>query len=487
MWKRGIARGRRSATAYAKAARLIALACACAGATSLASGAVAAAAQAGRSCGIQRAVFTCRYEIGADAGEPSFGFARAGQLFYETWDLDAPSNPSGVVRSGPGFRTWTDVSPPGPVTSFDPFLVVDQRTKRIFDANFAGNGSFECETISYSDDNGAHWATNAICGHGFDGGTLGVGPPVNSKPTGYPDVVYFCAGGSLGTEPPPTSPVCSKSLDGGATFTSITSPYPTNGAADKFASWGGPPVVGPDGTVYVPKRYAGQPQIAISHDEGGSWTTVQIASNGSASEANRVVSDAKGNLYYTWLGADHQPYLATSRDQGKTWSAPLALAPAGLTETATPDVAVNPSGSAAAVVYLGSANAPGPPYFTYCMEFLESCPDGAYANASWNGYMTLVEHPLAQRARLRTATVNPPGAPLLVGGCSAEGGCKADMDFLDAQFDASGNPWGAFVDDCKLRAEPTSTALAFNPEAGICEDGTGEGVLLQMRLEDNQE
>jgi hypothetical protein len=61
------------------------------------------------------------------------------------------------------------------------------------------------------------------------------------------------------------------------------------------------------------------------------------------------------------------------------------------------------------------------------------------------------------------------------------------MDFLDAQFDASGNPWGAFVDDCKLRAEPTSTALAFNPEAGICEDGTGEGVLLQMRLEDNQE
>src|SRR5262249_37245003 len=153
---------------------------ACAGGVSLASGGVATAAQTARSCGTQAAVLTCRYGIGADAGEPSFGFARAGQLFYETWGLDGPVNSSGVVRSGPVFRTWTDVSPTGPVTSFDPFLVVDPRTKRIFDANFAGNGSFECETISYSDDDGADWATNATCGHGFDGGTLGVGPPVNS-------------------------------------------------------------------------------------------------------------------------------------------------------------------------------------------------------------------------------------------------------------------------------------------------------------------
>ena len=424
----------------------------------------------------------CRYATGADAGEPSFGFGRSGQIFYETWDLDAPANPSGVLRSGRERRTWTDVSPSGLVTSFDPFLLVDPRTKRIFDANFAGNGSFECETISYSDDSGSHWTTNATCGHGFDGGTIGVGPPVYSKTTGYPNVVYFCAGGSLGTEPPPTSPVCSKSLDGGVTFTSITSPYPTEGAFDKFASWGGPPVVASDGTVYLPKRYAGEPQIAISHNEGASWTRVQVASNGSASEANRVVIDRRGNLYYTWLSANHMPYLATSRDGGKTWTAPLALAPAGLRETAVPDIAVDSASGRAAVVYLGSVDAPGvPPYFTYCMEFLETCPDGAYPNATWNGYMTLVDNPLAKRPVLHTATVNRPEEPLFVGGCSAEGGCKANMDFLDVHFDATGHPWGAFVDDCKLTAEPTSNALFFNPQAGHCEDGTGEGVLLELR------
>jgi hypothetical protein len=426
----------------------------------------------------------CRRGIGADAGEPSFGFGRGGQIFYETWDLDGPTNPSGVVRSAAPFSNWTDVSPAGPVTSFDPYLLVDPRTKRIFDTNFAGNGSFECHTLSYSDDNGGHWTTNTFCGDGFDAGTLGVGPPVHSHTVGYPNVVYYCAGASLGTEPPPTSPVCFKSLDGGNSFTPITSPYPTEGAADKFASWVGPPIVGPDGTVYVAKRYAGQPQIAISHDEGNSWTQVQVAANGSASAANRVASDSAGNLYYTWIGGNHMPYLARSRNGGRTWSAPLALAPRGLTETATPAVAVDPAGGRAAVVYLGSTNSPGPPYFPYCMEFLETCTEGAYAGTTWNGYMTVIDGSQGNAPRLHTATVDRAQEPLFVGGCSAEGGCKANMDFLDVKFDAQGNPWGAFVDDCALTAEPTSLALFFNPGLGKCEDGTGEGLLLEMRSQD---
>src|SRR5262249_17510379 len=67
----------------------------------------------------------CRYDTGVEAGEPSFGFGRGGRIFYEAWHLEAPSNPSGVVRSNSQHTTWTDVSPPGLVTSFDPFLLVD--------------------------------------------------------------------------------------------------------------------------------------------------------------------------------------------------------------------------------------------------------------------------------------------------------------------------------------------------------------------------
>ena len=427
----------------------------------------------------------CRYRIGADAGEPSFGFGRGGEIFYETWDLDGPNNLSGVVRSNLSHTAWSDVSPPGLVTSFDPYLFIDPRTGRIFDTNFAGNGSFECETISFSDDRAASWTTNELCGVGFDGGSLGAGRPVYSHPKGYPDVVYYCASATLGSAPPATSPDCAKSLDGGVTFTPISPPYPPMGSvSDEFAPWSAPPVVGPDGTVYVAKRYGGEPMIAISHDEGNTWTDVQVAANGSASEQGRVAVDASGDLFYSWQAADHMPYLATSRDGGIHWSAPTPLVPAGVRETALARVAVDPLGQSAAVVYLGSTNAPGvPPYSKFCQEFLETCEDGAYATATWNGYMTVVGNPLGRHPMLRTATVKPPGEPLFMGGCTPDGGCRANLDFLDVKFDPNGNPWGAFVDDCALTAEPGAPALFFNPEYGRCEDGTGEGLLLQLRGE----
>jgi hypothetical protein len=425
----------------------------------------------------------CRYGIGTEAGEPSFGFGRGGEIFYETWDLDGPNNLSGVVRSNLSHTTWSDVSPPGLVTSFDPYLFIDPRTGRIFDTNFAGNGSFECETISFSDNRAASWTTNELCGVGFDGGSLGAGPPVYSHPKGYPNVVYYCASATLGSAPPNTSPDCAKSLDGGVTFTPIAPPYPPMGnVSDEFAPWSAPPVVGPDGTVYVAKRYGGEPKIAISHDEGNTWTDVQVATNGSASEQGRVAVDASGDLFYSWQAFDRQPYLATSRDGGRHWSAPIALVTGGVRETALARVAVEPLGRQAAVVYLGSTNAPGvPPFATFCQEFLETCEDGAYATATWNGYMTVVDNPLGGHRLLRTTTAKSGAEPLFVGGCTPDGGCRANLDFLDVKYDAHGNPWGAFVDDCALTAEPGALALLFNPEYGRCEDGTGEGLLLQLR------
>jgi hypothetical protein len=436
---------------------------------------------------LQGALIPCRYGIGADAGEPSFGFGRGGEVFYETWDLDGPGNLSGVVRSNLTHTSFTDVSPPGLVTSFDPYLLVDPRTGRIFDTNFAGHGSFECETISFSDDRGAHWTTNDLCGVGFDGGSLGVGPPVSSHPSGYPNVVYYCASTTLGSAPPATSPTCAKSLDGGSTFALITPPYPTEGNVnDEFAPWAGPPVVGPDGTVYVPKRYGGEPMIAISHDEGTTWTRVQVSTIGSSSEQGRVAIDRRGDLFYSWQAANHMPYLASSSDGGHTWSTPIALVPPGVTETALARVDVTPSGETAAVVYLGSTNAPGvPPYSAFCQEFLETCNDGAYANATWNGYMTVIGNPKGRHPTLRTDTVNRPEEPLFMGGCTPDGGCRANLDFLDVKFDGEGNPWGAFVDDCALVAAPEAPALFFNPEYGRCEDGTGEGLLLQLRPSEN--
>ena len=437
-------------------------------------------AQSGRA-----RLIPCRLGTGQDAGEPSFGFGQAGQIFYETWDLDAPRTPSGVVRSSDEGHTWSVVSPPAPgvVTSLDPTLLVDPRTGRVFDSNYAGNGNANCDTISYSDDGGASWSTHALCEAGFDGGSLGVGPPVrHSKTNGYPNVVYYCASASLGSAPPPSSPTCAKSLDGGASFALTSPPFALEGPADEFANWSGPPVVGPDGAVYVPKRSGGEPFLAVSHDEGNTWTDIRVANNGDSSEDNRMAIDRRGDLYYTWQAADHLPYFSFSRDDGRLWSTPVQLAPSGVRETALARVAVDPSGRSLAVVYLGSTNAPGvPPYYHFCQEYLEMCSDGAYANATWNGYLTVVEKPLLPAPLLRTATANSPSKPLFIGGCSPDGGCKANVDFLDVHFDSHRHPWGAFVDDCALTAEPGGPAMAFNPQFGPCEDGTGEGFLVELR------
>jgi hypothetical protein len=233
--------------------------------------------------------------------------------------------------------------------------------------------------------------------------------------------------------------------------------------------------VGPDGSVYLPKRFNAQPQLAISRDEGLTWSQVAVAGNGASGEATRVAVDGQGTLFYTWTGDDHLPYLAHSGDRGQTWSTAMMLAPPGLREAALPRVAAAASTGKVAVVYLGSTNAPGQaPYYADCNVFLSECTDGPYATATWSGYLTEIDDALQTDPVLRTATINPPSSPLFIGGCSADGACKGELDFLDVHFDASGAPWGAFVDDCQLTRQFTPV---FNQSAGPCEDGVGEGIL----------
>lgn len=432
------------------------------------------------------ALVPCRYDTGAVAMEPSFVFARDGRILYQTWMVRTGAVGglppiSGVVRSNRDATRWEDVSPAGVnvhITSLDPFIHEDHRTGRIFTVDFIATAVPLCASISYTDDAGDHWTTTHVACGGFDGESIGAGPPVSSPTIGYPDIVYYCTGTTLGSSPPTSTPLCSKSLDGGLTFTPTgLPPYPLVGAQDTFAPWAGNPVVGPDGTVYLPKRYGGQPELAISHDEGRTWTQAVVAHNGASGEATRATVDASGGLYYTWTGDDHKPYLAASRDGGATWSAPLLLSPPGLREAALPRVAVERPGRVA-VVYLGSTNAPGkPPWYGNCNVFLTSCTDGPYASATWNGYISQIDDLFAPAPVVRTLLANDPSRPLFTGGCSADAACKAVLDFLDVNFDADGTVWGAFVDDCQLKRD---IIPVFNASAGVCEDGVGEGILVRM-------
>ncbi|MDQ3878648.1 MAG: glycoside hydrolase [Actinomycetota bacterium] len=316
------------------------------------------------------------YRIGYEAGEPMIGVTKDGSIFYQAL-AGSPKVIRGQ-RTGNGDFKWADVSPMvggrhRHPESLDPYLYVDQRTDRVFTLDFL----FGCSELSYSDDLGKSWTTSPLQCAEQDHQTLFAGPPPKAgpAPVGYPDVVYACSS-QAGATIYSVAAQCEKSLDGGITYVAtgepvfVTNQQPENDLGVEGYCHGaiGHGFVGDDGTVYVPKGFCGQPWLAISHDEGATWTRVQVAKNGVPlsptgvfeHEAS-VAADSHGNIYYFWMGRNRLPYLAISRDGGKKWGKPMMIGAPGVREATLPSLTVGADGKIAAVYY-ASTNSPGPPF-----------------------------------------------------------------------------------------------------------------------------
>ena len=249
-----------------------------------------------------------------------------------------------------------------------------------------------------------------------------------------------------------------KSLDGGGSFMLTGTPAygPRPGA--ETGTYGIPGVcdgatghgfVDRKGTVYLPRGWCGQPFVAMSKDEGMTWTRVQVADNGfNAGERGNtgwdheasLVADRAGNLYYLWVAHDYRPYLAISRDGGHHWSKPMMIAPPGVTQAALPALAIGPAATPGriAFVFMGSTNAPTQPYPRAAVR---------YESATWNAYMGLSVDALAPDPVFYAAPVNDPRDPLVKGVC-APVRCLAEYDFIDVQVGFDGTPWAVMVDAC---------------------------------------
>lgn len=400
------------------------------------------------------------FPTGTAAAEPTLGVTKKGHVFYVGLTEDGTSNALyqwPVMRSTDEGKSWEEVSPfVGPerrhTWGLDPFIYVDKDTDRVFTADIslvAGCSAY----VSFSDDEGKTWTTSKVCGL-TDHQNLFTGPPATSTTIGYPNVAYYCAadGGALAGYSTMTS--CVKSIDGGITWIRTGEPAFRNdmsqqgehvmGLPGHCAGLTGHGFVDEKGTVYLPRGWCGQPYLAISKDEGATWDRVQVATNGmpygqqlEEHEAGVAVDEA-GTIYYTWTGRDRRPYLALSRNGGKSFSKPMMVGPPGIKEASLPTIDVGDNGKIA-IAYVGSTNAPG-----------GRSPDGAgpeYDKVTWNGYITISDNVLSRRPVFYTGSVNRPSDPLVRGECPILR-CQQVYDFIDVVIGPDGTPWAALVDGC---------------------------------------
>ena len=380
------------------------------------------------------------YRLKHGAGEPTLGWTRKGGIFVTASDgcvTSCPGSTEAISTVAPGGRviyasfdkgtTWEDRTPGAAgvsphAISMDPYIYVDHLPDgdRIFNIDlYVG-----CSVLSFSDDNAASWITNPFaCGEPVnDHQTLFGGVPVSSPTIGYPHVLYYCFNHPAITK-------CSKSLDGGITFTptaQVTAP--------ECGGLNGHGVVDANGVIYLPLASCGRPMLAISKDEGNTWTNVRTSEVDADSGGDPSVAiDEKGNVYYLFVDAENRlPYLTISRDGGESWSKPISVAPRHVKATNLATLAVGKPGSIA-VAYYGSAS------------------DEEESDRRWNGYIASGINVLTSNPTFFTAAVNGPGDYLKIGAC--RGRCGRVLDFIDVEIDLSGQPWGTFVDACSATCE----------------------------------
>lgn len=383
----------------------------------------------------RRTAETRAYKTGVNGLEPTMGVNKDGHLFY----VGVPGLGAEIMRSNDQGETWTKVSPglaghnSHPVT-LDPYVFVDEWTSRVFTIDL----TVACSYLSFSDDEGESWTTNPLaCGAPInDHQTLFSGPPVSTPMTIYDNIVYYCYNGLAYSN-------CTKSIDGGLTFTATGEPafHPadvdedTPGQRD-CGGLHGHGVVGDDGTVYLPKEHCNEGWIAISRNEGQTWEHSHVTDMPVVWGPDPSVAvDDEGNIYFVFIAEkDRLPYLSVSTSGGDEWTKPQMIGYPGLTETVHATVDAGKPGEVA-IAYYGTNEVEGP------------IEKRKYTEATWDGFMTTTSNALSKRPLFQSGQINPADDPLMKGPCGPRR-CYDALDFIDVVVDGAGHAWSAFVDNC---------------------------------------
>lgn len=236
-------------------------------------------------------------------------------------------------------------------------------------------------------------------------------------------VVYAC--GNSPFEGAGPGRLCLKSLDDGATFTLAGYVFPSPQVPDAclpLASNNG--TAAPDGTIFQPVSCANGSYVAVSKDEGSSYTyhlvpDVPGAGLSLFGYSWQVAADTNGTLYGIW-GDGTGLHLTVSHDNALSWTKPLLMTAPGQTSVTLPQLAAGTRGQMG-VVYYASAKAgvPQTPWIT----------QSADADTA---------HP-----RFLSGPIDDPRHPRFSSGGLS--GPTPRADYLGASFDPHGQLWGYVV------------------------------------------
>ncbi|HZT65889.1 MAG TPA: sialidase family protein [Acidimicrobiales bacterium] len=431
------------------------------------------------------APLVCETQTGFGGAETRIAVSSDGTVVYEPATVTPGLAGTGFVPGAPGPRpstslqpgglalsrdhgaTWRFVKPAGLTwVAQDDQLYVDRRTGRIFYYALSPNPAPQSGAAPVADqepaghahlmasgDDGRTWSYAALSPYvESENPRFAAGPPAahGPRPVNYPDVTYWCGNDMLFYWAAPDVPAyraCYRSLDGGRSWSQtsllFSRPLPAHPEcgtnSEVFdAGDGNYPEPAPDGSLYVTVHCGSATFLARSTDEASSWPILHDRHGRPlvipATDELRV--DERGNLYSL-----HQDgarlLLRTSRDGGLDWSAPVNLTAPGVTSIAEWYAAER--GSEIAVSYLGATS----------------------GSADLDGYISATRDALSPRPLLWSATVNPPGHPLVQGAPA-----QARDDFIGADIGPDGTPWASFFTSCPSGStSPGCAGQSGDPQA----------------------
>jgi hypothetical protein len=391
----------------------------------------------------------CATDTGYATSETTIAATGTGALLFSPAHTE-----NSLARSSDGGATWGLTYPPKmQYTSLwntvDPIVTVDRSTGRAFWLRATGElrtapvlvdespfGNQAATAIAYAHgfqvystpDDGRTWTT-ADYQHEFTGDweKIFVGPaPAKSsgapQPSGYPDVAYVCANAPFEVSGPGRA--CYRSLDGGATFNLAGYVFPSAGSPsdDCPALAANAGVVGSDGTTYQPQTCSQGSYIAVSKDEGSSYSWLPVTGAPGTSGLGggiQLAIDGADNLYALWQ-ADQKILVAISRDHGRTWLPARDVTAPGLRTVARPSPAAGAEGEVG-VVYYGSTQA---------------------SAEELSAYVTQTRNALDAQPVFYSAALNDPARPIFH---DYAFNASPRADYVGATYDATGTLWAGVV------------------------------------------